>query len=168
MSKAFLREDDIGLDSVMRRPVAPRAPGEINLLTPAGAHRLREAVAELKHERLALAVPPLSPETRNELHEIDQRLYQLEESLRTAEIVPVPERPWNVVRFGATVVVRDNDGEEARYQIVGSDEAGFLPGAIGWRSPVGRALMNARVGQRVTVDAPGGRDRLVVLSISYE
>lgn len=168
MSKAFVREDEIGLDPVIRRPSSSLATGEKNYLTPAGAHRLREAVAELKRERIALAAPPISPEARNELHEIDHRLDYLEESLRSAEIVSVPERPWNVVRFGATVGVRDRDGEEAHYHIVGVDEADLLPDSISWRSPVGRALLQARLGDRVTVETPSGRNRLEILSISYE
>jgi transcription elongation factor GreB len=144
------------------------SPGEKNYLTPSGAHRLREAVAELKHERITLATPPMSSEARSELQEIDQRIRHLEESLRCAEIVHVPEQPWNTVRFGATVVVRDNDGVEARYHIVGVDETELLPDSISWRSPVARALLQAKLGQRVTVDSPGGRTRLEVVSISYE
>lgn len=168
MSKAFVREDEIGLDPVIRRPSSSLAAGEKNYLTPAGAHRLREAVAELKHERIALASPPISTDARNELREIDHRLDYLEQSLRSAEIIPVPERPWDVVRFGATVVVRDSDGEESRYHIVGVDEADLLPDSISWRSPVARALLQSRLGERVTVDAPGGRNRLEILSILYD
>lgn len=168
MSKAFVREDEIGLDPMIRRPLSPLPAGEKNYLTPAGAHRLREAVAELKHERINLATSPLSPDARNELQEIDHRLFHLEESLRRADIVPVPERPWDVVQFGATVLVRDSHGEEARYHIVGVDEADFLPDSISWRSPVARALLQARLGERVTVETPGGRSRLEILSIMYD
>ena len=168
MSKAFVREDEIGLDPVIRRPASILAAGEKNYLTPAGAHRLREAVAELKHERLALANPPLSPETRQELADIDHRLHYLETSLRSADIVPVPERPWNVVRFGATVTVRDDHGDEAHYHIVGVDEADLLPDSISWLSPIARALLQANLGQQVAVDTPGGRSRLEIMAITYD
>ncbi|MDF3057678.1 MAG: GreA/GreB family elongation factor [Rariglobus sp.] len=167
MSKAFIREDDIGEERVVRRPVSSLPPGEQNYLTPAGAHRLREAVAELKHERIALASPPVSADARRELQEIDHRVRYLEESLRTAEIVQVPPPPWTIVRFGAIVVVRDSEGEEARYRIVGVDEADLFPDSVSWRSPIGRALLLARVGQRVTFESPRGRVRLEILSISY-
>lgn len=168
MSKAFLREDDIGLDPMIRRPATSRVAGEKNYLTPAGAHRLREAVAELKHERIALATPPISIDARNELQEIDYRLHHLEDSLRSAEIVPVPDKPWNVVRFGAIVTVRDSDGETAHYRIVGVDEADLLPDSISWRSPLAKALLQARLGERVTAETPGGRTRLEIVSITYD
>lgn len=168
MSKAFVREDEIGLDPMIRRPMSSLNAGEKNYLTVAGAHRLREAVAELKHERLALATPPLSPEIRQELAEIDHRLHYLETSLRSADIVPTPERPWNVVRFGATVTVRDEHGDQAHYHIVGVDEADLLPDSISWRSPIARALLQASLGQRVTVETPGGRSRLEITAITYD
>ncbi len=168
MSKAFVREDDIGEEPVVRRMASPLAPGEKNYLTPVGAHRLREAVAELKHERAALAVPPVSADARRELLEIDQRVHYFEESLRTAEIVPVPDQPWDVVRFGATVVVRDSDGEESRYRIGGVDEADLSPDCVSWRAPIARALLHARLGERVEFDFPKGSTELEIVSISYE
>lgn len=168
MSKAFVREDDLGEVALMHRKAPPLAPGEKNYMTPGGAHRLCEAVAELKHDRAALAAPPISPDTRSELHEIDERLHYLEESLRTAEIVRVPSRPWNVVRLGASVLVRDTDGEESRYRIGGVDEADLSPDCVSWRSPIGRALLSARLGERVNFTFPGGRTELEIISISYE
>lgn len=168
MSKAFVREDDAGEEPSLRRPESPIAPGEKNYLTPAGAHRLREAVAELKHERARLAAPPVTPEFRRELQDIDQRLRYLEESLRTAEIVPAPEEPWEVVRFGATVTVRDQKGVESSYKIVGVDEADALLDRVSWRSPIARALLQARLGQRIAFEFPKGRAELEVIGIAYE
>ncbi|MDF3059618.1 MAG: GreA/GreB family elongation factor [Rariglobus sp.] len=168
MSKAFLREDDLGEVALIHRPIPSLAPGEKNYITPAGAHRLREALAELKHERAGLAVPPIAADTRRELQEIDERIHYLEESLRTAEIVRVPERPWNVVRFGAIVLVRDSDGVQSQYRIGGVDEADLSQDCVSWRSPIARALLHAKVGARVPFEFPGGKTHLEIVSIKYD
>ena len=168
MSKAFVREDD-GIDEpVMRRPYSPVAAGEKNYVTPAGAHRLREALVELKRERVALTAAPVKPDMRGELQEIDQRLHYLEESLRTAEIVPAPEGPWDTVRFGATVDVRDSKGNEARYRIVGVDEADASRDCVSWRAPIARALLQAKLGQRVSFQFPKGKTELEIVAIKYD
>lgn len=167
MSKAFVREDDSAEDPLPRATAPVLLPGEKNYLTPAGAHRLREAVAELKHERLSLAAPPVSAGARGELHEIDRRLRAMEESLRTAEIVSAPGKPWNVVRFGAIVRVRDPAGAESRYRIVGVDEADAARDCVSWRSPIARALLQAELGQKVVFEFPKGRTELEIVEITY-
>lgn len=64
-----------------------------------------------------------------------------------AVIVPPPSETTDQVRFGATVTVRDADGE-ATYRIVGVDETAAGPNHISWISPLAKALLNARVGHR--------------------
>jgi transcription elongation factor GreB len=62
------------------------------------------------------------------------------------------------------------DGPEGRetFTIVGVDETDFENGRISWLSPVARALMNARVGERVRFNYPCGDEQVEVLSIAYE
>jgi transcription elongation factor GreB len=72
------------------------------------------------------------------------------------------------VRFGATVVVQDEDGAEKKYTLVGSDESDPARGALSFQSPIGRALMKKKVGDVVTVRRPVGEVDLEILSISYE
>jgi transcription elongation factor GreB len=55
-----------------------------------------------------------------------------------------------------------------KYRIVGVDEADFDRGWISWCSPVARALLNARKGQRVRFQAPEGAHELDILEIEYE
>lgn len=66
-----------------------------------------------------------------------------------------------------TVVVRDGS-EEFRYRIVGVDEADFDRGWVGWQSPLARALLGRRIGERVTLLTPAGERSLEVLRLSVE
>ena len=69
--------------------------------------------------------------------------------------------------FGATVQVRGAKGNET-YRIVGVDEADQARGWVSYLSPVARALINARVGQRVRFRYPCGEESLEVVNIRYE
>lgn len=173
MSKAFTKEDDAG-DAVVPRLVSPLPPGARNYLTPAGAARLQAELERLREvERPGLLVLTTeaglrAEEAKEQLQHLDQRVAYLERSLSTAEISPVPPAPHDVVRFGATVMVRDAKGAESRYHIVGVDEADLSRDEVSWLSPIARALLNARLGQRVPFRFPTGQTTLEIVAISYE
>ena len=90
------------------------------------------------------------------------------QSLRAAEIVLPPPTPWEVVRFGATVTVRDSYKVETRYRIVGVDEADAARGWVSWQSPIARALLHTRLSESVTFKFPSGESRLTIADIRYE
>jgi transcription elongation factor GreB len=167
MSKAFTRESDDAPDP----PVAPRRsslpPGTKNYLTPDGERRLREELDRLTQERPRLAGMTADPETMPRLQGMDQRIAELQQSLGSAVVVPPPAVPEDRVRFGATVTVRERGGE-TRYRIVGVDEADFDRGWVSWLSPIAKALLNARRGQRVLFKFPSGEEELEILEIGYE
>lgn len=167
MSKAFTREsDDMPEQPVLPRAVSSLPPGVKNYMTPGGARALREELDRLVQvERPRVAA---EPDSKRELLTMDQRIAYLDESLRTAVVVPSPETPENKVKFGATVTVRDRRGTESRYRLVGIDEVDTDRDWISWRSPLARALMNAEVGQKVRVRLPSGEEELEILAISYE
>jgi transcription elongation factor GreB len=158
MSKAFTREDD---DAPERAPVAPAPvlpPGTRNLLTPAGAARLRQELEQLTAARGG----PAWSATQ------EQRLAALRAGLADAEIVPAPPPPWEQVHFGATVTVRTAAGNEERYRIVGVAEADPAHDAVSWISPIARALLNRRVGERVLFRFPSGEEPLEIVAVSYD
>ncbi len=170
MSKAFTREESEGPNLPDLRPTASALPpGAKNYMTRAGADRLRTELAELlERERPQLAGRPEDPEAKRRLGILDQRIFQLEQSLQSAEVVSPPNGSPQLVTFGASVTVREPNGDEATYQIVGVDEADFERGCVSWLSPIARALMNAKRGQRVRFKFPSGEKELEIVEITYE
>jgi transcription elongation GreA/GreB family factor len=71
------------------------------------------------------------------------------------------------IRFGATVNVEDEEGARHVFTIVGEDEADPERGLISWVSPLGRALLNRRVGDAVRWQRPVGDLELEILSFGY-
>ncbi|HLV67994.1 MAG TPA: transcription elongation factor GreB [Polyangiaceae bacterium] len=105
---------------------------------------------------------------KKRLREIDRRVRFLQKRLESAVVVDTKEQPAQAeVRFGATVVVRDENGRQSRYTIVGSDEVDPGSGKISFESPVGRSLMKRKVGDVFVVRRPAGEIEVEVLSIEY-
>jgi transcription elongation factor GreB len=166
MSKAFLRESDFGELPDVPRPMAVLPPGAKNYLTEQGAVQLRQELAQLIEEvRPPLAADPNDADTRRRLQSVDQRIRHLQESLRTAEIVPETPRLDDVVRFGSRVLVREKDGTEVEYRIVGVDETELGTNRISWQSPLAKALLNTRPGERIGFTTPRGLTTLDVMSV---
>jgi transcription elongation factor GreB len=140
-----------------------------NFLTPAGARRLQAELTNL----LEVKRPPLLAAVRGDgdaklrLQMLEQRIAYLQESLRLAEVVPPAGPGDDRVRFGATVTVREGSGEETRYRIVGVDETELDRNWVSWLSPIARALLNARLGQRVPFRFPAGQTELEIVKIEY-
>lgn len=170
MSRAFVRESDFPQLPELPPQVSPLPPGAKNYLTPGGAERLRgELQRLLSTERPRLATAPADDtDAKRELQMLDQRIRYLQECLRTAEVTPVTAGPTDVVRFGTTVTVREKDGPESTYRIVGVDETDLDRNWVSWLSPIARALMNARRGDRVLFKAPRGARELEIIAIRYE
>ena len=160
MSKAFTREDDDAPE-----PLAPpRAssalpPGAKNYVTADGAERFCAELARLIEQRAAGGKAEDGSRTR------EQRIAELQGILATADVIETENVTADQVRFGMTVTVRETDGDGMRYRIVGVDEVDFERGRVSWRSPLARALMNARVGERVAFQSPAGERRLEVVAI---
>jgi transcription elongation factor GreB len=172
MSKAFTKEDDAG-DVVVPRPVSPLPPGARNHLTAGGARRLRDELMHLETERPGLLARVAEPgmrgaEAKERLQHLEQRIAYLQQSLHSAEVASAPPEPHDVVRFGATVTVRDGRGEESTYRIVGVDESDPARNEVSWLSPIARALLNARLGQKVPFRFPAGATQLEIVRIAYE
>ncbi len=96
---------------------------------------------------------------------MDQRLVDLEFSLSTAEVISHDELT-ELVRFGDVVRVRAEDSTERNFRIVGVDETDLDRGWVSWLSPIARALLGARQGERVTFRFPTGEMKLEIVSIS--
>ena len=95
-------------------------------------------------------------EAKNEQGLVEQKILELEATVKNAKIVNKDTMDRNTVGVGVHVVVVDEDGFEEAYDIVGSTEFDPLNGKISEDSPVGAALKGHRVGETVSVDLPTG------------
>ncbi len=103
---------------------------------------------------------------KDEQRDIEARIEELEKILKNAEVVVEDEVDLDKISVGCMVKVLDVDfEEELEYKIVGSTEADSLKGKISNESPVGRALLGAKVGDTVTVETPAGAFPYKVLEI---
>jgi len=187
MNKAFVREsapedeeEEAGL------PALPA--GSKNYMTPAGHARMQAELSHLVRTERPSVVSIVSWAAGNgdrsengdyiygkkRLREIDRRIRFLTKRLENALVVdPLDQDNTDVVFFGATVSVRDENGMEARdkqaqYSIVGLDETDPARGRISWISPLARALLKARIGDSVRFLAPGGMRELEIIDIEYK
>lgn len=170
MSKAFTRDENEGPDIPDIVPTASvLAPGTKNYITPGGAERLRAELQKLVEvTRPELTESREDPDAKRQLARVDQRIRQLEESLQSAQIVEPGDEARDVVRFGASVTVRESDGEETTYRIVGVDETDADNNWVSWMSPIARALLNHRSGERTRFKFPSGEQVLEIIKIGYE
>ena len=95
---------------------------------------------------------------------IEARITDLESKVGTAEVID-PPTSGDRVTFGSTVKLEDEDGKEAIYQIVGSDEADPKRGLISIMSPLARTLISKKVGDSVVATLPGGKKTFEILGV---
>lgn len=185
MNKAFVKETD-GLDDAPDEDIEPEdstiPKGVKNYVTPAGHARLKGELTQLldveRPEVVRTVAWAASNGDRSEnadyiygkrrLREIDRRIRFLIKRLDIAEVVDsAKQENTDQVFFGATVTVRDVDGAENRYRIVGMDEVDPSKGDVSWISPVAKALLKARLGDTVAIQTPGGVRELEITGIEY-
>ena len=180
MSKAFTKETDEEKDDESPEPSA--IPGGKNYITPHGLEKLR---AELK-DILAVQRPEVvrvvswaaSNGDRSEngdyiygkrrLRELDKRIRFLTKRIEIALAVNPLEQSGNTVLFGATVKVENEAGVKKQFSIVGVDEIDISKGRISWISPLGKALLQAKLGEVITVQTPKGPEDYEILEVRYE
>ena len=103
---------------------------------------------------------------KKRLREIDGRLRFLAKRLEELTVVePDSQRSRDRVYFGSWVLVEDDEGEVARYRLVGPDESEPGDGLISMDSPVGRALMGRSVDDEVEVRRPKGTTSYRIVEI---
>lgn len=103
---------------------------------------------------------------KDEQRDIEARIEELEKIMKNAEVVVEDEVELDKISIGCKVRLLDMEyKEEMEYKIVGSTEANSLKGKISNESPVGKALLGAKVKDVVTVDTPTGEFKYKVLEI---
>jgi transcription elongation factor GreA len=144
------------------------------ILTPEGLERLQRELEELQTtkrrevaERIKearefgdIAENAEYDDAKNEQMMLEQRIAQLEDRLRSAQVIEPAELSNDVVRIGVTVNVKDEKtGDSDKYTIVGSAEASPAERKLSNESPVGKALIGHKRGDTVNVALPNGKKR---------
>lgn len=148
------------------------------LVTKEGLEKMKERLDYLRStkraevaQRLkeAIAMGDLSEnseydEAKNAQAFLEGEISDLEQKIRTAKVIE--NKFKNRIDVGSTVVIEDTeDGSRMTVKIVGSTESDPFKGLISNESPVGRALVGAKVGQIVEVEAPVGLLKYKIVSI---
>lgn len=165
MSRAFVKEldDNPAADDMPDRPHSPH----MNYVTPHGLAQLQAKIQELSATRDALAGREDLGSHQHIKHlERDLRYYN--ERVKRAILVRPDTQPDDRAHFGAAVEVEDDDEQRLRFVIVGEDEADAAQGRISWVSPLAKALLNARVGDRVIWRRPAGDKELEIIAIGRD
>ena len=103
---------------------------------------------------------------KDEQRDIEARIEELEKILKNVEVVDEDEVDLDKINIGCKVKILDLEyNDELEYKIVGSTEANSLKGKISNESPVGKALIGAKVGDVITVETPAGTFQYKVLEI---
>jgi transcription elongation factor GreA len=102
-------------------------------------------------------------EAKRQQAENEARIAELEYLLKEAQVVSY-DRNSGVVQMGSKVKVKWN-GSEMDFQIVGSNEASPSEFKISNESPMGKAFMSHKKGEKVEVDTPGGRMKYTILDV---
>jgi len=152
-------------------------------LTARGATQLKEELRRLKFEdRPRVTAAIATARAHGDLKEnaeyhaakeqqgmMEARIRDIEAKLANAQIIDVTAvNAGGKVVFGSTVHLVDvNDGSEARYQIVGEDEADIKSGLLSIGSPIARALIGKKQGDEVEVVTPSGNRAYEISAVEY-
>jgi len=129
--------------------------------------RIIEAIAEARgHGDLSENAEYHAAKEAQSLNE--GRAAELEDIIARADVIDVTKLSGDKIKFGATVVVVDEDTEEKKtYQIVGDQEADVKSGRISISSPIARALIGKEVGDAIEVNAPGGARGYEIVELRF-
>ncbi len=151
------------------------------ILTQEGYNKIEKELNYLKTEKraeiagrikVALGFGDLSEnseydEAKNAQAENEVRIAELENKMRHAKIIDEKDIDTETVQIGNKVKVLDMEfNEEVEYTIVGSTEVDLAENKISNESPLGEALLGAKKGKTVEVNAPGGILKYKILDIN--
>jgi len=163
MSRSFVKDADESVG--VRQPDIPLSEHP-NYVTPRGLAQLRSRLIATRERRDALRAAADTLPQQSELTAVERELRWLNARVGSAIEVDLALQPRDRVAFGARVTVDRDDGQ-ARYRVVGEDEADVEHGLVSYVSPLAVALLGARVGDEVTWHRPAGDLTLEVIAIDY-
>jgi transcription elongation factor GreB len=168
MSRAFTKEDDAG-EPVLIPPRAALPPGTPNYVTPFGLEQLKTELADLESERIKAEANRYNEadRTRN-LNLLNGKMKLLVERISSARIVDPASQPKNQVRFGATVILSSENGQERKFTITGVDEANVAENKFAFNAPIARAVIGKKKGEKFKFNLGGKHQEFEVTEILYQ
>ena len=154
-----------------------------NILTYAGLKKYEDELHDLKVNRRQEVAQKIKEAreqgdlsenaeydaAKDEQRDIEARIEELEKILKNVEVVVEEDVNLDKISVGCAVKIYDmEEDEELEYRIVGSTEANSLEGRISNESPVGRALLGAKVGAVVSVETDAGTFKYRVDEIRHQ
>jgi transcription elongation factor GreA len=98
---------------------------------------------------------------------VEKKISELEQKLANSEIMDTLPPSNGRVAFASFVTLENLlNGEKVTYQVVGPNESDISLGKISITSPIGKAVMNKETDEEVTVQAPGGAKKYMILEIT--
>ena len=99
---------------------------------------------------------------------IEGKIADLESAVSRAEVIDVKSLEGNEIKFGATVVIEDDDnGDIVTYQIVGEYESDIKNNKLSVSSPLARGLINKSLDDIVEINSPKGQKSYTIKSVKY-
>ena len=151
-------------------------------MTAPGLQRLEDELRQLKSEERPSIIRAIAEaRSHGDLSEnaeyhaarerqsfIEGRIEELEEIVSAVEVIDPSSLSGDHVKFGAHVRLVDEETEkEATYQIVGVHEADIKIGRLSMSSPLAKALIGKKIGDTVSVPAPGGDRSYEILGVKF-
>lgn len=141
MSRAFTREPDGQIpEDLPERPVSPHP----NWVTPEGFRQIEEHTQQLEQQR----EQAVSTQDMVALVSIERDLRYWLQRRASAQVVDA-QITTESVRFGSTVTLRQSNGAQQSFRLVGEDEANPAAGLISWVSPMAQELLGREVGEEI-------------------
>ena len=151
-------------------------------MTPGGYNRIEEDLKRLKYVERPAVIQAISEARQHgdlsenaEYHAAKERqgwiegqILELEDKFSRAEVIDITKLAGDTVKFGATVILIDEDTEQKKtWQIVGDYEADVKSGKISISSPIARAIIGKKKGDSVEVSAPGGSKTYEINKVQF-
>ena len=131
----------------------------------------RQEVAERLHEAMEggeLIENAEYEAAKNEQAFVEGRIQELETLLATARVIEENGggKKSDSIQVGSKVTIKEGNYEDETYTIVGAAEANPREGKISNESPIGKAILNHKVGDVVTVETPSGPYKVKIIKVS--
>lgn len=148
-------------------------------LTSEGRKKLEAELAELRNVRRLDVMDHLYKakessgteensdyeDARNEQAFLEGRILEVEVLLKNAVLIEEGHAPGGRIKIGSHFTLLNDEGDKDEYTVVGSAEADATQGRISNESPVGRAVLGRRKGDKVDVKVPAGIIKYSIVSV---